>query len=395
MNRANVICTTAMTAAAIATGLAAPAQAALHAPASYKLTILPDPLGGTYAQGSSINSRRQLGGFETLSGNTTMHAMAWQKGELPQDLGTLGGPNSAIAWPNRNDHGQFAGIAETAAQNPLGESWSCAAAVFYIAPPTGNVCLGFRYQNGAMTALPTLGGYDGFATGINNRGQIVGWAENATRDSTCNAPQVLQFEAVIWGPEVNEFEQLPPHGTDPDGAATAINNKGQIVGISGLCGNAVGGASAEHMLLWQRNTVTSLPTLGGQYWNTPMDINDNADVTGFSDHPGDSVSSPNNTAFLWTSSTGLTQDLGTLANDGTSQGLGINDSDQVVGVSYPSSRAFLWQNGTMTDLNSLIPPNSPYTLIDAQDIDNAGVITGEAQDVSNGAIYAFIATPKK
>ncbi|MGH6889395.1 MAG: hypothetical protein ACREHF_09385 [Rhizomicrobium sp.] len=393
MNRAKLICTTAMTAAALAFAAAATAKPVAGPSGEYRLTILSNPLGGTYAQGSSITKKRLIGGFASLTGNTTMHAMLWQHATA-HDLGTLGGPNSAIAWPNRNEHAEAAGIAETAQTNPLGETWSCAAAVFYIAQPTGDICLGFRYQNGTMTALPTFGGYDGFATGINNRGQIVGWAETTTQDSTCNAPQVLQFEAALWEPRNNAIEELPPYPGDLDGAATAINSAGQAVGISGLCGNAVGGASAEHMLLWQNGTVTSLPTLGGQYWNTPMDINDRGDVTGFSDHPGDGVASPNNTAFLWTKSGG-TQDLGTLSGDSESQGLGLNDRDEVVGASYPSSRGFIWQNGTMTDLNSLLPPNSGYTIVDAQEIDNAGVITGEAQDNSSGVIYAFIAAPTK
>jgi probable HAF family extracellular repeat protein len=371
----------------------APAKNGASQPVTYTVTALPNPLGGTYAQGSSINNKRQIAGFATLTGNATMHAMLWQKKQNPIDMGTLGGPNSAVAWPNRNNRGEFAGIAETAEQNPLGETWSCAAAVFYTAPPTGDICLGFSWQNGTMTALPTLGGYDGFATGINNRGQIVGWAENAYRDPTCNTPQVLQFEAVIWGTEQNEFEQLPPYGTDPDGAATAINSKGQVVGISGQCANAVGGASAEHMDLWQKNTITSLPTLGGNYWNTPMDINDNGDVTGFSDLPGDSASSPNFNAFLWTKNGG-TINLGTLSGDNISEGLGINASDQVVGVSYPSSHAFIWQNGTITDLNNLVGSNSQYLLIDAQEISDSGAITGEAQDTTSGAIVAFLATPQ-
>ncbi|HEX3431853.1 MAG TPA: hypothetical protein VHT03_13310 [Rhizomicrobium sp.] len=391
MTRAFLLCTAAAVVVIAAAAAPALAKDRTLRPTTYTVTALPNPLGGTYAQGSSINGKNQIAGFATLPGNAVMHALLWQK-QRWIDMGTLGGPNSAIAWPNRNEHGVFAGVAETAEPNPLGEPWSCALAVFYTAPPTGDICLGFRWQNGTMTALPTLGGYDGFATGINNRGQIVGWAENANHDPTCTAPQVLQFEAVVWGPEANQFEQLPPYGTDPDGAATAINGSGQIVGISGECGNAVGGASALHMVLWYRNTTTSLPTLGGQYWNTPMDINDNGNVTGFSDLPGDGVSSPNFHAFLWTKSGG-TSDLGTLAGDSISEGLGINKSDQVVGVSYPSSHAFLWQNGTMTDLNSLIGQNPQYTLIDAQDINDNGDITGEAQDNTTGAILAFIATP--
>ncbi len=393
MNTNRFLCTAGATAAALLLGFPALAAPAEKPKDEYRLIILPNPLGGPYAQGSSINNRRLVGGFGTLPGNTIMHAVLWPKHGAAQDLGTLGGANSAIAWPNRNERGEAAGIAESAEQNPLGEPWSCAVAVFFFAPPTGDICLGFRYANGVMTALPTFGGYDGFATGIDNRGDVVGWAETTTVDSTCVAPQVLQFEAALWNKD-NRIEELPPYAGDPDGAATAINSAGQAVGISGQCGTAVGGASAEHMLLWQNGTVTSLPTLGGQYWNTPMDINDRGDVTGFSDHAGDSVASPNFTTFLWTKSGG-TQDLGMLPNDSVSEGLGLNDSDQIVGVSYPSGHGFVWQNGMMTDLNSLLPPNSGYTITDAQDINNQGDITGSAQDNATGTTYAFVAIPKK
>jgi uncharacterized membrane protein len=389
MNGAVFVCTTAI--AALALGTASSADTGKHA-GDYRLTILSDPLGGSYAQGSSISNHRLVGGFATLPGNTVMHAVLWPWHGTALDLGTLGGANSAIAWPNRNQHGEAAGIAETNEQNPLGETWSCAAAVFFLAPPTGDICLGFRYANGMMTVLPTFGGYDGFATGNNNRGDVVGWAETTTHDSTCQAPQVLQFEAALWNKD-NKIEELQSYSGDPDGAATAINSAGQAVGISGQCGTAVGGASAEHMLLWQDGTVTSLPTLGGQYWNTPMDINNSGDVTGFSDHSGDSVGSPNFTTFLWTKSSG-TEDLGALSGDNISEGLGINDSDQIVGVSYPSGHGFIWEGGTMHDLNNFMPPNSGYTIIDAQDVNNAGDITGQAED-ANGNFWAFVAIPRK
>jgi uncharacterized membrane protein len=392
MFHARLVCTIAVTAAALASAAPALATSAGKNSGDYKLIILSDSIGGSNAEGNSITNQRVVGGFATLSGNTVMHAVLWPRNGAAQDLGTLGGPNSAIAWPNRNGHGESAGIAETAEQNPLGETWSCAGAVFFLAPPTGDICLGFRYASGTMTALPTFGGYDGFATGINNRGEIVGWAETTTEDSTCQSPQVLQFEAALWNKD-NKIEELQPYSGDPDGAATAINSAGQAVGISGLCGTAVGGASAEHMLLWQNGTVTSLPTLGGQYWNTPMDINNNGDVTGFSDHSGDSVGNPNFTSFLWTKNGG-TEDLGTLSGDSISEGLGINDGDQIVGVSYPSGHGFIWQGGTMTDLNSLMPPNSGYTITDAQEINNAGAITGQAADAS-GNYYAFVAIPRR
>ena len=136
------------------------------------------------------------------------------------------------------------------------------------------------WQNGTLTALPLLGGNNGFATGINNSGQAVGWAETILRDPTCVPPQVLQFEAVLWGPGVDQQRVLPPFPGDSTSAATAINDAGQVVGISGDCGNAVGAFSARHALLWDNGRPMKLPTLGGKGWNTPMAINNAGAVAG-------------------------------------------------------------------------------------------------------------------
>ena len=104
----------------------------------------------------------------SLGGNSAGRAILWAYG-LELDLGTLGGLNSAVAWPVKNNRGLIAGIAETAKPNPLGESWSCSA--FFPTAPTYYNCLGFVWQWGVMTPLPTLGGYNGYAAGANNRGQ--------------------------------------------------------------------------------------------------------------------------------------------------------------------------------------------------------------------------------
>jgi probable HAF family extracellular repeat protein len=393
MKRAILMATTAAIGLVLAV---VPAFASSHVAAKlshYTVYPLDNSLGGAFAQGSSINEKDEIGGFGTLPGDTVMHALIWRARLKPKDLGTLGGPNSAIAWPNKNEHGIYAGISETAGDNPLGETWSCALAVFFLAPPTGKICQGFRWQNGDMQALPPLyGGYNSFATGVNNDGEIVGWAEDGVHEPTCNAPQVLQFEAVVWEPN-GDIRQLPPAAGDLDGAATAINDKGQVVGISGVCGNAIGGASAQHMLLWDRHATTDLGNLGGQYWHTPMDISEVGHVTGFSDLPGDSADHPNFNAFFWSRKTGL-QNLQTLPGDSISEGLGINNRDQVVGVSYPSSHAFIWQKGAMTDLNTLISPASNLVLLAGQEINDSGAITGQAQDKNTGALVGFVAVPK-
>lgn len=394
--------------AAISLLLAGGAYAAGSGQVRYRVVNLGDPEGGPISQGTSNNRPGWIAGFSTLP-DFTMQAEVWRDG-VPASLGTLGGPNSAVAWPNRSEQGVIVGIAETAQMQPHGEQWSCFLAVFFVAD--GHVCRGFVWRNGAMSALPTLGGDNGFATGVNDRGEIVGWAENDTRDPTCNeftnTNQVLQFEAVMWvrDPRDNRYRAraLPPYPGDLDGAATAINQSGTAVGISGICDGAVGGGTAEHMLMWRDGRIVrALPTLGGAYWNTPMDVNNLGNVAGFADLPGDgpTFAQTNFHAFFWSShpydcngktATG-TCDLGTLDPQGRSEALGVNDWNQVVGVSLPSLHAFLWQNGSLTDLNDLVVPGTTLILTIAQDINDRGEITGQATDPSTGATVAFEAIP--
>jgi probable HAF family extracellular repeat protein len=177
-------------------------------------------------------------------------------------------------------------------------------------------------------------------------------------------------------------------------AATAINDRGQVIGISGICDNAVGRFSARHAVLWEKGMVTNIGNLGGVAWHTPMAINDQGDVVGFSNPPGDADGRFIAHAFLWTGHGGIA-DLGTLPGDTTSQALGINTRRQVVGLSCGASgcRAFLWDDGVMTDLNTLVAPGFAGHLVFANDLNSAGVITGQTFDPQTGNLLAFKATP--
>jgi probable HAF family extracellular repeat protein len=350
-------------------------------------------LGGARSIGNSLNNRGWAAGYSNLPGNQSRHAVLWRHG-LALDIGTLGGPNSNVAWPVKNNRGIIVGIAQTATPEPLGERWSCAP--FFTGPNNiGYTCLGFVWENGVMRALPTLGGNNGFATGANNRGQVVGWAENTVRDPTCVAPQVLQFRAVIWGPGRDQIEELPLIPGDTSSAATAINNRGQVVGISGICDQAVGRHTARHAVIWEKGRVTDIGNIGGSSWNTPMAINQHGDVVGFAIIPGGDPNDPIFHAFLWTKHDGI-RDLGTLPGDVSSQALGINERGQVVGLSSGAGgvHAFLWENGVMKDLNTLIAPGYAGRLEIAGDINDIGEITGRAFDPSTGERPAFLAIPR-
>jgi probable HAF family extracellular repeat protein len=361
----------------------------------YIVTNLP-PLSGTSSVGFSINDRGWVAGRSNLSGNQRRHATLWRNGVLT-DLGTLGGPNSAVLWPVKNIGGIVSGIAQTDEPDPLNETWSCGF-FFPQATRTGKRCLGFRWEDGVLTRLPTLGGTHGFATGTNNLGETVGWAENKVYDPTCVAPQQLQFRAVVWGPRDNQLRQLRPLPDTGDtvSAATALNDSGQVVGISGICDQAVGRFSAIHSVLWEHGTrAIEIGDLGGVAWNTPMAINERGDVVGFANASAADGGNMNPRAFLWIRDQGI-RNLGAVPGDLTSQATGINEWRQIVGQSCDvndNCRGFLWQNGEMTDLNDLVVGDYDDLITTANDIDDFGRITGQAFDADTGQFFAFVATP--
>ncbi|HEV8017759.1 MAG TPA: hypothetical protein VGP32_04275 [Steroidobacteraceae bacterium] len=375
-----------LSATLIAGALPAPAGAAPPAYVVYDT--------GIAGAGNGINNLGWPSGVLITAAGAT-HGALYIPGKVT-DLGTLGGANSGVEWPIKNNHGLVVGISETATPDPLGETFSCAAFI----PTNGHTCLPFLWQNGTLTALPLLGGNNGFATGVNNAGLAVGWAETATHDPTCVAPQVLQFEAVQWGPAAGQKRVLAPFRGDSTSAATAINDAGEVVGISGSCDVAVGAFSAKHSLLWVDGHPIKLPTLGGAGWNTPMAINNAGAVVGFSDLPGDvsgGVLTPNFQSFLWRPDSGIVN-LGMFAGDLLSEATGINDFGQIVGTSFESngsSRVYLWQGGTLYDLNTLVQPNAPLYLLASGDINDRGEITGLGCVVVSGAcgpeLHTFVA----
>jgi probable HAF family extracellular repeat protein len=300
----------------------ATASRATPPPPHYNVATL-DPLGGNNARGNSINDIGMVQGYSTLAGEQVRHAALWAFGHT-FDLGTLGNPatsNSAVLWPVKNVIGVISGISQTDTPDPNHETWSCGA--FFGGPyATGNTCRGFVWEFGSMRALPTLGGNNGFATGTNNWRQTVGWTENAVFDSTCVLPQKLQFRPVVWGPGRDQIHELPLLAGDTSGSATAINDRGQVVGISGICDQAFGRSTARHAVMWEHGHVTNLGDFGADYWNTPVSINQRGDAVGFAGEPGDFDGAVTH-AFIWTREHGL-QRLDPGADD-NSVAYGINE----------------------------------------------------------------------
>jgi probable HAF family extracellular repeat protein len=377
--------------AALAVPLTAAAQDAQQRPlpaAHYTVTDLGTLPGGNFSQPFSINRYGLVSGSSNLpDGN--QHATLWLE-KLKVDIGApgLGGPNS-IAFGD-NERFQSAGEAETSTPDPNGEDF-CGFG-------THLTCLPFLWQGGEMMQLSTLGGNNAVAMAISNRGEVAGFAENSMPDPGCPAPQVLHFMPVVW--EKGVIHKLPTFGGDPDGVAQQINDNGEVVGGSGTCAtfntNFFYNLVPVHALLWEKGKPTDLGNLGGKTGqaggNIALDINNQGQVVGNSDLLGDTTFH----AFLWTRKTRM-QDLGTLSGDVASFSISINDAGSVVGGSLDAKfnpRAFLWEKGVMTDLNTLIAGDSPLYLLTGCSINSRGEITGLGL-TSTGEIHTYLATPTR
>ena len=359
-------------------------------------------LGGTNSRGNGVNDAGLVTGFSNLTGNMARRASVWFHDQVFQ-LDPLGGTNSSVAWSGKNNSGLVVGITQTSQLQTRTDGWSCRA--FFPGPDnTKYTCVGFVWEGGRMTALPTLGGANGFATSANSQRQVVGWAETTVPDTTCTDPSQPGFSAVLWDLNRQMTMPLPPYPNDSAGAATAISDRGHVVGISGDCDQSVGRRTARHAVLWKNGTVKDLGNLGADTWNTPTAITKDGDIiVGFANAPGADPDEPSFRAWLWTERDDIACsklpgthicDLGTLEPGGTAEAWGVNDRGQVVGTSCSPTgdcRAFVWENGEMKDLD-LLKGAYPQRLFNAMDINNLGQITGRAR--TSAGFEAFIASPK-
>jgi probable HAF family extracellular repeat protein len=300
-------------------------------------------------------------------------------GDLNFELGTLGGENSSINWNGINDPGQAVGMSETSVPDPNGED-VCGFG-------THLTCSPFISQNGAMVALPTVGGNNGQASAINNSGQVAGYAENGIADSTCPAgtENFMVDLPVVW--TNGNAKALPTIAGDPDAVAFGINNRGQAVGYSGTC------TAANYAVVWENGTATRLPDLGD-----PGGI-----AFGHNQIVGQAVNSDGTAlATIWQNHKVAALGGGALVpGDVSSFATSINSQGQAVGSAFSSkgnwSHGLLWQNGRMIDLNTVFPASSNLYVISASNINESGQIAGMAVEISGShagtIVHAFLATP--
>jgi probable HAF family extracellular repeat protein len=311
------------------------------------------------------------------------------------DLGTLGGQwSDAYAI---NDLDQVVGISETAD----GASHT------------------FLYRGGQMVDLYPLNGQISEPIGLNNLGQVA---------SGLIASDGIYYPAVYDSQSGQITITGSLGGVNPGGdagAATAINDAGQVVGYSyvpsgewhafmydkGVMrdlgsmaadnrvyyayaiginsdGKVVGGTGSQHGFLYSNGIMLELEPPNSSAGRA-YGINSRGQVAGYY-YKGDT-----GRAFLY--SGGQFTTIGPLESPYT-VAFGINEGGDVVGSTWlPDDaacrtcyqpRAFIYADGQFIDLNTMLPPGSQWTLRYAYGINNNRNIIGQGS--IKGQPHAFV-----
>jgi len=358
-------------------------------------------LGGKTSEATAINDGGQVVGSADLKGGKS-HAFMWQPGRMT-DLGHLPPikfQGHLVSYDESsaseiNDSGQVVGVGYYSDGPNRPFVWQRGvmtdldphyAATDYVVHAISNQgvavgeatglssgrCLGFIWQYGRLNWLkgPVPGWYTA-ASGVNEHGEVVGVG---TRGGFACADQdwgSYDTSAVRW-----QNGQIALLGS---GEATAINDNGLIVGDD--TGDPVAWKNGRRIRL-------RIPRGFGSAY--PELVNNRDEIAGYTftdayeDH-----------GLVWRG--GKVSDLGRLPGTANTDPSAINDSGQIIGHCYAgdsedlsdnSLRAFVWQDGKLTGLNTLGGKAS-----DALAINDQNQIVGWAT-TKTGARHAVLWTLK-
>lgn len=212
------------------------------------------------------------------------------------------------------------------------------------------------YADGVLTDLGGLGGQGSYATAINDAGAVTG---------------------SVLTPSGAQHAFVYQHGSVLDlGAGTAgygINARGDVVGSKQTDGGATG-------FVYRDGTLTELGNLGAGTDGVAVDINDHGVIAGNS--AIDAAAGASSHPFLYRH--GQLRDLGTLGGRAVNSAVAINNAGQVAGYSDGhdgAMHAFLYQHGAMQDLGGF-----GESELEIHDLNEGGTLVGTAFAEEEGLI---------
>ncbi|MGE5164235.1 MAG: hypothetical protein ACM3IH_09450 [Sphingobacteriales bacterium] len=232
-------------------------------------------LGGSDSTGNGINDSGQVVGISTTGDYSgfapTTHAFLYSDGVMV-DMGALGGSSSGANginnkgettgwWSNTPGDGQYGPRRaflytggkmidldlppnKDSAGNAINDNEEITGC-FVPNSELGGWCHAFLYSGGHMIDLNDQflsGAGSGLGTGINNKGQVVGWASSTTPPDTY---AFLFSEGKLYDLNALVIDGLDGHYLS---RAVAINDSGQIVAVGYASGYGLGGTVATWRL---------------------------------------------------------------------------------------------------------------------------------------------------
>ena len=155
---------------------------------------------GIHSVGNAINNLDHITGTASTDITGRFVGYLWtRKTGLRQIAAITGG--TYTAGDSINDHDEIAGIGFDGAGRIMGFYWS---------------------ESTGMTLLQTLGGIESAGFGINNNGMIAGYTANA----------VESVHAALWANHTSAPQDLGTLSSGANSYARGLNNLGQVVGYA-------------------------------------------------------------------------------------------------------------------------------------------------------------------
>jgi probable HAF family extracellular repeat protein len=305
-------------------------------------------LGGAQSFAYAINDSGEVVGESWITGDASSHSFLYSNGKTT-DLYPLNSQGVKTVGPTSiNNAGQIAsGVIFNDVYTPAISN-----------SRTGNLSL-----IGSLGGVTSYG-FNGVATSINNIGKVVGYSHI----DSINRHAFLYSNGVIS--DIGSFGGYS--------AALSINDAGVIVGFASDRDNG-----SAHAFVYANGVMTDIHPATESY---ARDVNNHGQVV------GEFLTADQSAFHAFVYSQGTFTDIG-FAGSAETVAFAINDLSQIVGITYFANKqhAFIYENGKLFDLNSLIQRGSNWELSWAFDINNYGQIVGYG--LLNDKFRAFVLTP--
>jgi probable HAF family extracellular repeat protein len=333
---------------------------------------------GRYNTGETFTNQNTATPPVVNANNAVRQGFIWENGVFKSitssgikngesDFGAKNGQEVKLLTPNVNTISNLGTILGTAdeVRQPVGL-------------PTDRALVWEQDSEGYKLTINDFGGKESYFFDVNHSNTIVG--RNILADG---------FEKTIYS-DNGVIKDLANLGGD-GGTARGINNSGQIVGFVDSDGK-LDDKFVNTAVIWQQDAkgeyqLTDLGTFGAAQ-ATLRDINDAGQIIGTTSNGLSGVDATSNPFILRDTNGNGKYELSEVTNLGSLGGKtgtvnGINELGQVIGSSTDKdgkSRAFVWTEGKLADLNTLVSAPLTYegaavTLTSAAGINNFGDIT--------------------